>query len=409
MIRASRPSRTITVAFGALVALTFASVAGAQPKVAVLGVQSAGGAPPELAQRCSAALGTHLKEAGYTRVQGKSLVEIKLVFGCINESATCMAKVGTRLKADKLLWGTLLKDKGGYVLKLALLDVATGKLAKGRRRFDEASLAKDPEASLRKVVGLLLPRQIGTIKLTSTVSGAEVLLDGRAMGPINDQGLDMQVSAGSHTLQVRRDGYRAWVKRVTLGAGETLPLTASLELIDKGAGGSGGGDTKLPSPVLKKGKKSRTGWKVAFYIATAAVVGVGVGLIVNGTRVNNLVKDKEAELLDLNSQDAKQGCGLVNNQTLTDICAKGESAATLQNVLIGGIAAAALVAAFFFYKAYLGSDDEDSTSDDTDVAAADVDRFGDKIKLPERITKLKWNVSPSVGPQGAHLGFNLNF
>ena len=408
MRRASCPLFAASVALASLCAL--ATPAAAQPKVAALGIQPAG-TPAGLAQRCSAALGTHLKEAGYKRVQGKSLVEIKLVFGCVNEGAACMAKVGKNLNADKLLWGTLSKKRDRFVLSLSMLDVASKKLRKARRTYSQKAFSRDPEGTVRKAVEGLLPAQIGTIKLSSSVSGAEVLLDGRPMGPINDQGLDMQVSAGAHTLQVRRDGYRAWVKRVTVRAGETLPLAATLELIDRGTTPPVGTD-KPPVAVTPKGKDARTGWKVAFYIATSVTVGLGVGLVVNGLGVLNNADDKDAVLrdnTDISLNVRRNGCdakGQPGYEKIESYCDSGEQGATIQNIMIGGIAVSALVSAFFFYKAYLASG---SSSGDEDVAHIDHETGPEKIELPAKTAKLDWSVTPSVGPQGAHLGFSLTF
>lgn len=378
-------SRSTYIVAAALVLLAAAPVS-AQTKVAVLGVQAAGGAPGELAQRCSTALLTHLKEAGYARVQGKSMVEVKLVFGCVDESADCLSKVGTSLQADKLLWGELTKKKKrGYLLKLTLLDVATKKLTPLSRNLRTRLLKRDPEGVVRKLVASLLPMQMGTIKLTSSVTGAEVLLDGRPMGSINDQGLDMQVRVGSHTLQLRREGYRTWVKRVSVQQGQALALRAALELIDKGPGLA----PVVPPPVVKKTRSKRTGWKVAFYIALGATVGFGTGLTISGLH-----------LLDLQNQKDKIGgsCTGATDTELKDVCDKGPRAAIITNVMIAGTIASALAAGFFLYKAYLQAD----RAEEIDVGEAP------RPIVPQK-AETRWSLSPTVGPEGAGLGFSLDF
>lgn len=375
----------LTYMVAAAVILLAAAPVSAQTKVAVLGVQAAGGAPGELAQRCSTALLTHLKEAGYARVQGKSMVEVKLVFGCVDESADCLSKVGTSLQADKLLWGELTKKKRGYLLKLTLLDVATKKLTPLSRNLRTRLLKRDPEGVVRKLVASLLPMQMGTIKLTSSITGAEVLLDGRPMGSINDQGLDMQVRVGSHTLQLRREGYRTWVKRVSVQQGQALALRAALELIDKGPGVT----PVVPPPVVKKTRSKRTGWKVAFYVALGATVGFGTGLTISGLR-----------FLDLQNQKDKIGgsCTGATDSELKAVCEDGPRSAILTNVMIGGTIASALAAGFFLYKAYLQAD----RVEETDVVEAP------RPIVPQK-AETRWSLSPTVGPEGAGLGFSLDF
>lgn len=392
MISLRRPfaGSRLPYALGAALLLC-AAPASAQTKVAVLGVQAAGGAPGELAQRCSTALLTHLKEAGYARVQGKSMVEVKLVFGCVDESADCLSKVGKSLQADKLLWGELTKKKRAYVLKLSLLDVASQKLTPLTRSLGARLLARDPEGVVRKLVASLLPMQMGTIKLTSSITNAEVLLDGRPMGSINDQGLDMQVRVGSHTVQLRREGYRAWVKRVTVQQGQTLALRATLELIDKGPGVP----PVLPPPITKKKRSARIGWKVAFYVALGATVGFATGLTLSALHLDDLQTQKNT-LVKLPGNNG--GCDGKGSDELQQVCKDGPNSAIVTNVMIGGTVVAALAAGFFLYKAYLESD----RREEIDVSEAPAPTVPQKAET-------RWSLSPSVGPQGAGLGFSLDF
>ncbi|MCK5799114.1 MAG: PEGA domain-containing protein [Deltaproteobacteria bacterium] len=412
MIRASRPPLSFIAIVGVFAAFATTPVQ-AQTKVSLLGVQATG-VPENLAARCSAALGRHLKDAGYTQVQGKALVEIKLVFGCVNESAACMAKVGEKLKADKLLWGTLSKKKKHYVLSLSLLDVANKRIKKTQRRYRPRTLLRDVETAIQKIAVKLLPAQVGLIKLTSATQGAEVLLDGRPMGSINEQGLEMQISAGKHTLQVRREGYRAWIQRVVVRVGATLPLRAELQLIDTGMGGKGDGDKALPlipKPKTPKHQgKSRTGWKIAFYVATAATVGIGAGLVINGLSVmkaadhkNDYLNSKESNQAPNIQELRVDGCSAnsVSGSPIEDYCNTGESGAIIQNILVGGIVAAGLVSAFFFYKTFLASDGHDEHEDTSDS--------DDMTARRETETKINWMVSPSISPQGGGLGVTLTF
>src|SRR5688500_16023360 len=43
-------------------------------------------------------------------VSGKDLVEVKLVFGCADEAASCMAQAGKSLDAHKLIYGSVKRS-----------------------------------------------------------------------------------------------------------------------------------------------------------------------------------------------------------------------------------------------------------------------------------------------------------
>src|SRR5215467_15778701 len=91
-----------------------AQLAQAQTTVAVLGLEPQDGAEAlakelteSLRQRTAAMRGFQL--AGQ-----KDLVEIKLVFGCVDEAPSCMAAAGKTLGAHKMLFGTVKKAGNGY-------------------------------------------------------------------------------------------------------------------------------------------------------------------------------------------------------------------------------------------------------------------------------------------------------
>ena len=70
----------------------------------------------------------------------------------------------------------------------------------------------------------------GTLSIRVQPANAEVLIDGeRWEGPQTaDERLDVQVSAGSHHVEVRHDGYRTYQTDVTVPPGITAPLNVSL-------------------------------------------------------------------------------------------------------------------------------------------------------------------------------------
>ncbi|WP_051303817.1 PEGA domain-containing protein [Calidithermus chliarophilus] len=66
----------------------------------------------------------------------------------------------------------------------------------------------------------------GTLAVRSSPSGAQVLLDGKAVGTTP---LTLQLKPGKYSLEVRRDGYRLYKTTVTVQAGQTAQVTAALQ------------------------------------------------------------------------------------------------------------------------------------------------------------------------------------
>src|SRR3954471_12899323 len=127
-----------------LSAMLAAGTAAADPTtVAVLGVEPMD-VPEALAQQLTDALrpragGTAglpqraAGTAGVRAVQGKDLIEIKMVFGCDQEQPACMAQAGKTLGAEKLLYGAIKKAGKGsreLAVTLKLLDVRSGTVEK---------------------------------------------------------------------------------------------------------------------------------------------------------------------------------------------------------------------------------------------------------------------------------------
>jgi hypothetical protein len=71
-----------------------------------------------------------------------------------------------------------------------------------------------------------LPEKTGSIKITSSPSGAEVYMDneyhGTTPNTIN------AVPAGNHTVEVREPGYKPWSQDITVTSGSTASVSPSL-------------------------------------------------------------------------------------------------------------------------------------------------------------------------------------
>ena len=68
--------------------------------------------------------------------------------------------------------------------------------------------------------------EVGTVQVTSTPPGAGVYLDNEYKGttPVTIK----EVPAGTHTIEVRQDGYERWISPVTFSKGSAGTLSATL-------------------------------------------------------------------------------------------------------------------------------------------------------------------------------------
>ena len=70
---------------------------------------------------------------------------------------------------------------------------------------------------------------LGTLVIHVKPAGATLLIDGqRWSAPEGDEDLLVQLSEGTHKVEVRKDGYTSYAAQIDIHRGETLPLTVSL-------------------------------------------------------------------------------------------------------------------------------------------------------------------------------------
>jgi hypothetical protein len=69
----------------------------------------------------------------------------------------------------------------------------------------------------------------GSLVMRVQPAGADVLIDGdRWQGPEGQERLVVQVAAGTHRIEVRKDGYVTFTTQVRVGSGDTAPLNVAL-------------------------------------------------------------------------------------------------------------------------------------------------------------------------------------
>jgi len=69
----------------------------------------------------------------------------------------------------------------------------------------------------------------GTLTIRSQPADAEVSIDGENWrGPGGQDRLVIELAEGSHTIEIRKPGYRTYVTQVEIRRGEATPLNVSL-------------------------------------------------------------------------------------------------------------------------------------------------------------------------------------
>ena len=218
----------------ALVVVFLASIARAAPdvSVAVLGLEPVD-VPEPLAQQLTDALRQRASStSGVRTVQGKDLIEVKMVFGCDGELPACMAQAGKTLGADKLLYGTIKKaaGKNNVTVALKLLDVKTAvveKFVNDTVQKRELAGANVNAAAARWFGQLVEIEAKPTLTVTSDPSGANVSIDGQSSGrtPLTLRDL----SPGPHSVTVTMAGRQPFSRNVELRAGGSHDVVATLE------------------------------------------------------------------------------------------------------------------------------------------------------------------------------------
>src|SRR5262245_58411741 len=90
---------------------------GGDAPTAVLGLEALEGAPDNIASEITDALRQRIASTkGYQLVQGKDLVEVKLVFSCPDEAPACMSQAGKSMGASKLIFGNVKRSGGDYLI-----------------------------------------------------------------------------------------------------------------------------------------------------------------------------------------------------------------------------------------------------------------------------------------------------
>lgn len=353
----------------------------------------------QLRQRVTASRDMHL-------VSGKDLVEVKLVFSCADEAASCMAQAGKSLDAQKLIYGSVKKTGEDYALWLKMFDVRKAKIefwlteTIPKKSADAAGVKAAAGRWFAKLTGK--PFNAGTVQVSSNLFGARVLLDGTPVGVTSEQPLTIgDVSPGRHEISAEKAGHTTAKQQFLVAANATVPVMLTLQATASGAVAGAMGEDSAPKPAETQGVEQiadngpapkaathaaapldappsqqsdgRGGYRTGFWVTLAtgllsAGAAVKFGLDVrdvnkrldpyrrfpcNGNQVcdgNNMVKPGATATL---TRDEREKVGSLNDE--------GKRAQTLQWICIGVGSALGVASGYLLYKGYLDSDDDRAT------------------------------------------------
>jgi hypothetical protein len=342
---------------------------------AVLGFEPLEGVPDTLAADVTDALRQRVAATkDYQLLQGKDLVEVKLIFACSDEAPACLSQAGKSLGASKLIFGNVKKTGSDYQVTVKLLDV--NRAVVESFTTDTVAGGKANATALRQLAPIWLAKLSGkgsgTISVRANFAGAAVSLDGTRVGVTGTAPVVVSdVSPGKHEVAVEKSGYTTTKQEFTLAAGQSLPLTLDLSPVsvevpkpEQGGGahpGPGGGET----PGESEGG-SRAGARIGFWVAVAGTVASGALALKFGLDVKDINQQLDqyrrfncmTSPTGLCDSAGKPAQPLTADQksTVATKTDTGNKDQTLQWVFVGVGGAFAIAGGYLLYKGYLASE-----------------------------------------------------
>ncbi len=368
------------VSFLVLLAAPAARAAEPEAPTVVLGLEALAGAPDAVATEITDALRQRVAATkGFQLLQGKDLVELKLVFGCPDEAPACMSQAGKSLGASKLIFGNVKQaPSGDYQVTLKLLDVNRAVVESftadvvPRKRADASALRSLAPSWMAKLTG----KGGGSIQVRSNFPDAAVSLDGTRVGTtgaapvvIND------VAPGHHEVAIDKSGYTTTKQEFTLAAGQSLPLNLTLSPVSvevprpEGGGEAGGLVTPVESPDAG-GSKTLT--RIGFWVAVVGTLASAAMWAKFGLDIRDINKQLDQyRRFDCNPPMASK-CDAANapkpdlttseKQNRDKLVEDGNRDHLLQWVFVGLTGAFAVAGGVLLYKGYLASEGKQSVS-----------------------------------------------
>ena len=184
-----------------------------------------------------------LKADEYLYMSKEKMLEIEGGWECEEEGEQCNLTVAKQLRIDLFISGEIMKEGTSYLYTLRLTRVGKGGevlgVKAGQPVYDKPALKDALKKTAAELAGILSK---GTIYISSIPAGSGVVLD-QSGQEVCRTPCRFQVAPGEHVVEVIREGYHSYKKRVAVAAGKLLTLSANLEST------RGGGDAPGREPV----------------------------------------------------------------------------------------------------------------------------------------------------------------
>jgi hypothetical protein len=349
---------------------------GEATPTAVLGIEPLDGVADTLAAAATDALRQRIAaNHDYKLLQGKDLVEVKLVFACPDEAPACLSQAGKSLDAAKLIYGNLKKAEGGDVqITLKLLDVNRAVVESfvtdtiPKQRSDASALRQQASGWLARLSG----RENGSISVRANFAGASVSLDGTRVGVTGASPVVVSdIAPGRHEVAVEKSGYTTTKQEFTLAAGQSLPLTLGLSPVSvevprpaghPAPGGHDAADEGSDHPLSR----------VGFWVAVVGTLGSAAAAANFGLNVRDINQQLDQYRrfpcstsptgLCNNKGQSAQPLTAAERSTVISKTDQGNRDQTLQWVFVGVGGAFAVAGGYLLYKGYLSSDSDNSSA-----------------------------------------------
>jgi hypothetical protein len=366
----------------ALVALHGARAhAEADAPTVVLGLEALTGAPDNVAAEITDALRQRVAAAkGFQLLQGKDLVEVKLVFACPDEAPSCMSAAGKSLGATKLIFGNVKMVGDVYQVTIKLLDVNRAVVEAftadtiPKKRADPSGLRALAPGWMAKLTG----KGGGVIQVRSNLAGAAVSLDGTHVGTTGSTPVVINdVAPGRHEVSVEKSGYTTTKQEFMLAAGQSLPLNltvspVSVEVPRPSQTEPVISGTEEPGPDVEGAHRlSRAG----FWVAIAGTVAAAGTAVYFGRQIVEINGQLDAYrrfpcpastsptgYCDVNGHAADPMLTQAQTQSKNQLQDQGNKDYVLQWVFIGLGAAFGVADAVLLYKGYLSPEGSQQTA-----------------------------------------------
>lgn len=230
----SMPLRTHQRWLISVVMLGIAELAQAAPTTVGLLAVDGSAVEPGMGAILTDALRRNLPQLHDMRIEPRSqdLAEFKMVFGCSDERPDCMTKVGRNLEVSRLIYGSIRRQAGSYVVVIRQLNVSDGTVEKTLSEPVPKQILMQPSLRLdelcqRWLRSLLIEGLRGGVVVHSNPPGALVSIDGQAVGrtPYSNGALDV----GNHVIKLELTGYEQVVKTASVKGNQTATIDERLQ------------------------------------------------------------------------------------------------------------------------------------------------------------------------------------